>query len=86
MAVSLDITNDTTRSALAARADTRANGAAKGSLIGLTREELGQALIGVGLKNVTAGNKSLEGAIELGLSAKRTAEARKALAEGNASK
>jgi tetratricopeptide (TPR) repeat protein len=38
------------------------------------------------LKNTAAGNKSLERAIELGLPANLTAEARKALAEGKAAK
>ena len=38
------------------------------------------------LKNPAAGNKALERAIELGLPADRTAEARKALAEGKAAK
>ena len=49
MAVSLNITDDTTRAALAAGAESRALGPAKESLIGLTREELAEALIGVGV-------------------------------------
>ena len=58
-------------------ARTRTDDAEVQYYLGLTQRQL---------KNVTAGNKSLERAIELGLSAKLTAEARKALAEGKASK
>jgi 23S rRNA (adenine2503-C2)-methyltransferase len=49
MAVSLNITDDATRAALGARAESRALGPAKDSLLGLTREELAEALTGVGV-------------------------------------